>query len=569
MSYFDDASLVFIPSGTKVSKVYSVKPIDGTGDLTFTRSNDTATRVASNGLIEKVRTNLALYSEQFDNAYWAKSQATITANATTAPDGTLTAEKFIEGSGSVAPECSRTPIAPSNSIFTLSVFAKASERNFLIINNNDGTGSFRVWFNLTTGVIGTTDAGVTAFIENVGNGWFRCGVARQITAFASATSAFQIGSADGVDTYTGDGTSGIFIWGAQMELSDFGATPYIATTSAAVSVGPVANVPRLDYLGSSCPRLLLEPQRTNILPQSQYFGGSEWTKSNASVTGNNATSPEGIQNASLLTISAAVGNIYENVGGSGNFTFSVFAKYVDMQYMRLRSTASYVYFDIQNGSVETEISGTGSIEDYGNGWYRCSVIGNNTNSLAQIFLSDTESGTPTGTGSALIYGAQFEAGNYVTSLIPTYGASVTRGTEQYDKVITSLVPDATTFTWEVDFIVPEVAGGGGEIFGRNAAGTIQLRIYANNGGVIRFRVESGAQNYDTAVSVGDTAKCIFRCSSGVVSAFYNGVKIHTFTGVSMDFGKIQFGPPVTSPKIIRSLVFPTALTDAQCIELTA
>jgi hypothetical protein len=99
---------------------------------------------------------LALYSEQFDNAYWTKSQATITANATTAPDGTLTAEKFIEGSGSVAPECSRTPIATSNSIFTLSVFAKASERNFLIINNNDGTGSFRVWFNLTTGVIGTT-----------------------------------------------------------------------------------------------------------------------------------------------------------------------------------------------------------------------------------------------------------------------------------------------------------------------------------------------------------------------------------------------------------------------------
>ena len=59
MSYFDDASLVFIPSGTKVSKAYSVKPIDGTGDLTFSRSNDTATRVASNGLIERVRTNLA------------------------------------------------------------------------------------------------------------------------------------------------------------------------------------------------------------------------------------------------------------------------------------------------------------------------------------------------------------------------------------------------------------------------------------------------------------------------------------------------------------------------------
>ena len=65
---------------------------------------------------------------------------------------------------------------------------------------------------------------------------------------------------------------------------------------------------------------------------------------------------------------------------------------------------------------------------------------------------------------------------------------MTRGTEQYDKVITSLVPDATTFTWEVDFIVPEFAAGGGEIFGRNVAGTAQLRLYANNNTVIRFRV---------------------------------------------------------------------------------
>jgi hypothetical protein len=61
MSFFEDASLVLIPSAQKTSKVYSVKPTDGTGDLTFTRSNDTATRVGPDGLIEKVRTNLALY----------------------------------------------------------------------------------------------------------------------------------------------------------------------------------------------------------------------------------------------------------------------------------------------------------------------------------------------------------------------------------------------------------------------------------------------------------------------------------------------------------------------------
>jgi len=92
MSYFDDASLVMIPSGTKTSKVYSVKPIDGTGDLTFTRSNDTASRVNSAGLIEKVRTNLLPYSEQIDNAVWNKVSTTVTANAVISPDGTQDAE---------------------------------------------------------------------------------------------------------------------------------------------------------------------------------------------------------------------------------------------------------------------------------------------------------------------------------------------------------------------------------------------------------------------------------------------------------------------------------------------
>jgi hypothetical protein len=72
MSFFEDASLVLIPSAQKLSKIYSVKPTDGTGDLTFTRSNDTASRVASIGLIEKVRTNLAAYSQDFSNAAWTK-----------------------------------------------------------------------------------------------------------------------------------------------------------------------------------------------------------------------------------------------------------------------------------------------------------------------------------------------------------------------------------------------------------------------------------------------------------------------------------------------------------------
>ena len=105
MSYFDDASLVMIPSGYKTSKVYSVKPTDGSGDLTFSRSNDTATRVNSAGLIEKVRTNVIPYSQAFDNALWIKDRngtgiaPSVTANNATAPDGTLTADTIVFNAG--------------------------------------------------------------------------------------------------------------------------------------------------------------------------------------------------------------------------------------------------------------------------------------------------------------------------------------------------------------------------------------------------------------------------------------------------------------------------------------
>jgi hypothetical protein len=341
----------------------------------------------------------------------------------------------------------------------------------------------------------------------------------------------------------------------------------------------VANVPRLDYLGSSCPRLLLEPQRTNSLTYSEQLNNAAWTSlDNVSVSANVSTTldPSGYYGADKLVENTAntQHRIYRVFTGTGS-TFSFFAKAAERSWVSVLSNdGNFSFFNIANGTLGTiAATSTATITPYGNGWYRCTLYNTHGNFGALIQLTTANNVTSylgDGTSGAFIWGCQFESSvTYATSYIPTLAAAVTRGTEQYDKVITSLVPDATTFTWEVDFIVPEVAGGGGEIFGRNAAGTIQLRIYANNGGVIRFRVESGAQNYDTAVSVGDTAKCIFRCSSGVVSAFYNGVKIHTFTGVSMDFGKIQFGPPVTSPKIIRSLVFPTALTDAQCIELTA
>ena len=131
MSFYDDASLVVIPSAQKTSKLYAVKPTDGSGDLAFTRTGDTATRVNSAGLIEKVRTNLVLQSQTFDNASWVKSNITVTANSTNAPDGTATADTIL------APTTSVNAIyqaISTSGVLTLSVYAKANTSNFIYLD---------------------------------------------------------------------------------------------------------------------------------------------------------------------------------------------------------------------------------------------------------------------------------------------------------------------------------------------------------------------------------------------------------------------------------------------------
>ena len=191
---------------------------------------------------------------------------------------------------------------------------------------------------------------------------------------------------------------------------------------------PRLNYPLIDGVVSGCPSLLLEPQRINSLPYSEDFSNAAWLKLNATVLANQVISPDGTQNADELQVTTSGGNIYDNVSGSGDGVFSVFAKYKDTQYIRLRSTGSYVFFDIKNGSVGGTLNSIDAkIEEYPNGWYKCSVIGNNTNSLAQIFVSTD--GVNYGLGNVYLWGADFQAGSFPTSYIPTSGTTATRSAE--------------------------------------------------------------------------------------------------------------------------------------------
>ena len=194
-------------------------------------------------LIEQSSTNLLTYSQDFSNVIWTKNNSTITTGADIAPDGTQTAQMLVEATGTVTPFLNEVAVKTASAItHTYSSYIKANQRTYAWTQLSDGFGNgARVYFNLSTGVISTAAALVgtgftspSATITSVGNGWYRC------TITATSNTALTIAGYTGISnngstvTYTGNGTSGIYIWGAQIETGSF-ATSYIPTTSAQVT----------------------------------------------------------------------------------------------------------------------------------------------------------------------------------------------------------------------------------------------------------------------------------------------------------------------------------------------
>ena len=183
-------------------------------------------------LVEEARTNLVLRSEEFDDAAWTKTNSTVTADGAISPDGTMDADKIVSNSASlgfVVQSVSQT----TGTSYTWSVFAKAGEYSFcqLRITGTVVSSITRAYFNLATGTT-TGTANCTASITAFGNGWYKCSITYTTILAATASPRFY-GQVDAADT-VGDGTSGIYIWGAQMEAGAF-PTSYIPTTTATVT----------------------------------------------------------------------------------------------------------------------------------------------------------------------------------------------------------------------------------------------------------------------------------------------------------------------------------------------
>jgi predicted hotdog family 3-hydroxylacyl-ACP dehydratase len=199
---------------------------------------DPVTLAAKGLLIEEQRVNLLTYSEDFSNAAWTKTNASVTSNATVAPDGATTADKLVEDATTNFHRVQQT-VTATNATHTYSVYLKAGERTSGALQIYDGVALATralAYFDLTAGTVSLTTTG-TASIQNAGNGWYRCSVVTSVALSAGSALAWIYPTIGTNQTYTGDGTSGIFIWGAQLEAGAF-ATSYIPTVASQVTRTP-------------------------------------------------------------------------------------------------------------------------------------------------------------------------------------------------------------------------------------------------------------------------------------------------------------------------------------------
>lgn len=587
---YDKASLVMIPSGVKDGKAYSIKPTDGSGDFTFSRGTDTATRVNASGLIEKERGNQFLQSNTFSNASWDKNNTSVTGGQS-GYDGSSDAFLLTEDSATAEHRLRQNP--SFGGVCTISVYAKANTRDWLWLRGVLSGVNVRAWFDLANGVVGSTDGAVIDHnIESVGGGWYRCSMTLNHTA--AFENYIGIADADLSTSYAGNGTGSIYIQDAMLN-EGLVAQPYIETTTAAVYEGITDNLPRLDYSGgASCPSLLLEPSRTNGLPQSEYFNA--WTALNdLAITANSITSPEGLLNGSLMAASGVGATARSVRQGSQSTstdikTMSVYAKANASNYIQLYHSGevqAYANFDLSSGAVGTSgTNATADIEPMGNDWYRCIVTfdsGANFGSSVYIGFATSASasyggGSVADTSSVYIFGAQYEIGSYPTSYIPTYGTSASRAGDSCVKTGISSLIGQTEGTLFVEYNSNITEDDSFFLVADDGTGNNRIVLYSNIPNNLALVISNGGSLQTIIPNIplaSGTNKFAVGYANNDVVLYLNGTQVgsdntSTIPATSaLRMGTDHNNASIASGKGTKqALVFKTRLTNAELAALT-
>jgi hypothetical protein len=366
----------------------------------------------------------------------------------------------------------------------------------------------------------------------------------------------------------------------------------------------LSNVPRLDYSDGGCPSLLIEPESRNLLLRSEEFDNASWVKTRTTVSANSLVSPDGNSNADTLVANVGTATSYfldfTTLTGTGIFTASIFAKKGNSNWLYIRqgsggggTALARAWFDLNNGTIGSTSPApiSHSIEDYGNGWYRCSMtfevlIGGIPR--PQFYISNGD-GVATfdsdGTQSINLWGAQLEALPYATSYIPTVASTVTRVAETVSKTgLSSLINSSEgVLFFELKTLV--LSNGSASRRLGISDGTISnfLRlVFESTANLVAYSFFSGGVNQGgTTVALPnnttDFNKYALVWASNRLELWFNGVRLgndavatmpsaNTFSRLALN----DFNNANNFEGEIKNLqVYPTALSDLEIETLTS
>lgn len=496
--------------------------------ITFSRASS-GTYVGSDGLIKTAVANLFVRSEEFDNAAWTKSNSTATTTtATTDPRGGTTAEKIVPNAGTTTGIIYNTTgvAITSGSIYTTSVYIKAAELGFAYVCGNvrGSSTTTAVCVNLSNGSTSNAGANGTYTVTNAGNGWWRV----TVTATASTTAGYlevsPLAAAGVYGSYTGNGTSGIYIWGAQLEQSST-VGEYVPTTTTLNSAPRFTHDPATRAsLG-----LLIEEARTNLFLRSQEFDNAAWLKQNLTITANAGISPDGTQNADRVP-QTPFSYVFYNINLTAGFTYTV------SFYLKRISGGTQFFLNLFGGGNNQQ-SSTYTMSDT---WQRFSWTFTPTVSgITGVYI-------PVIDGlSAITYdiwGAQLEAGAFPTSYIPTTTAQVTRAADVAAITgtnFTSWYQTGNTFTLYAEYMPVDRNIGVIYFIGNNADGERALQLYESGPTSTVWEYQAGA--YSFTVNKSTMIKTAFGRQNGNNAGAARGV--------------IVVGPDTFSPSATPTLMY--------------
>jgi len=535
-------SLAMIPSAYADSKLYSVLPNNGDGDFTFTRDS-AATRIGSNGLIQTVG--------------FFGNELIINGDFSTDSDWNKGTGWTIEGGAAVKSAGTQSDLDQ----FQVTTLGNSYKVELIASNITAGSISVR---------LGTASSNIIGTIEANGTYVFYGTVASDLRLRIRANSTFS-GSIDNVSVKE--------VLGDQ---------------------------PRLNYdlnangEPSSCPSFLMEKEATNLSVFSQDLHDAAWAKSNITATANVTTSPDGLINADKFTDDTVDGrhkfsDSFAAVDAK-NYTLSIFAKYVegsDIDKMYLLAATSTpttkAFFDIKNGVA---LTGGGTIENYGNGWYRVSMVittnatGNVLFEIGLAYADGTRNYVGTGNGQMFIWGAQSEI-NQVQTTVYTYASSYVPTQETIQTRAQEGCVDggnANTFNNLEGVLYAELAANANDASFRAINlndGTDENRVtirYRTDINVINIRIEANdvsiVSESISVTSALDFHKVAFQYTSGDIKVFIDGVSRHTsattYTNLTIDRLNFDSGEGTNRfrGKCKDLRVYNESLTDAQLIALT-